>query len=222
MNAPSAARHAWGSRDLEGYVLTLASEPLQAGEPGTVEVLNRHELLISAPRPGCFSGSMGKLLLGLTRSGTSLQPQTVFHGDAFDATVVEADAEGVTKIKFTFPKPLDSGQYRFYISSPVRPAQQLVFDPAASPLPPEDADLFARAISPDPTARREARQRISRVAGGLAVALASPIQAALAADRQVAIAHNAEPRGDMVAIHPCIGPGEPNVTVARAEPPDPF
>jgi hypothetical protein len=127
MNAPSAARHAWGTRDLEGYVLTFAPQTLRMTQPGSVEVLNHYELLVSVQGSGYFSGSTGRLLLDLTRAGAALPPQAVVHGEAFDASVVQADAAGVTKIKLTFPKPLDSDEYRFYVSSPTRPAQRLEF-----------------------------------------------------------------------------------------------
>ena len=130
MNAPAAARYSWGTPDLEGYVLTFAPQTLRMAQQGSVEMLNDHELLVSVQSPGYFSGSAGSLLLDLTRSGAALQPRAVVHGDAFDASVVQADAAGVTRIRFTFPKPLDSDEYCFYVSSPTESVQRLRFHTA--------------------------------------------------------------------------------------------
>ena len=145
MNAPSAARYAWGTPDLEGYVLTFSPQTLRMAQPGSVEVLNDHELLVSVQGPGYFSGSTGKLVLDLTRAGAALQPQTVVHGDAFDACVVQADPAGATRIRFTFPKPLDSDEYRFYVSSPTEPAQRLQFHRAGNVRSSDDSAGRAQA-----------------------------------------------------------------------------
>ncbi len=176
--APDALREAWGVDDLDGYVLTFAPHPLVMDSPSVVEQLNNHELLVSAPAPGYFSGLSGRMLLDGTRPGSPLLPGTVVKGDLFDTTVLEADNAGVRKLKFTFHERLDHPRYYFYVSSPERPAYRLRFDLTA---PDENADagLFARARSDDLLTCIPARMEIVRLARPVAVQTASSIQADL-------------------------------------------
>jgi hypothetical protein len=126
--APAAMRQGWGVNDVEGHVLTFAPSVLPAPGACTVEVLGPHELLVSMAPLGAFSGTSGRMVLDLTRRGKRLEAGETIQGAQFDVTVVEADAAGVRKVKFTFPRPLDSAAYRFYVSSPGRPAERLRFD----------------------------------------------------------------------------------------------
>jgi hypothetical protein len=126
--APVALRDLWHRPDVEGYVLTFAPHPLMMTSPSSVEVLNDHEFLVTAPTPGYFSGLSGRMLLDGMRPGHPLTPGLVVAGPEFNTTVVAADARGVTQLRFTFPHPLASSDYSFYVSSPQRPAYRLRFE----------------------------------------------------------------------------------------------
>jgi hypothetical protein len=126
--APAAARETWGKHDVEGCVLTFAPSVLRSQQPCAVNAIGPNELLVSMAAPGYFSGSSGKMLLDLTRRGRPLESGRRISGGEFDALVLDATPAGVTKIKFTFRRPLDSPEYHFYVSSPQRPALPLRFD----------------------------------------------------------------------------------------------
>jgi hypothetical protein len=93
--------------------------------------------------------------------------------------VLAGDEHGVTRLKFTFHRPLDSPDYYFYVASPLRPAYRLDFRRSAHEIEDTHAQLFAEAGSADPQVRRRARAEIAAVARPLAAQMASPIQAAL-------------------------------------------
>jgi len=137
--APVALREMWDRADLDGYVLTFAPHPLRMDPPGTVERVGDRELVVSMPAPGYFSGPGGKMLLDGTRPGEPLTPGVVVKGDLFDTTVLEADAAGVRKLRFTFHESLDTETYYLYVSSPNRPARRLRFDQPPADLAAETA-----------------------------------------------------------------------------------
>lgn len=173
--AAVAMREAWERPDLEAHVLTFSPHPLAMLERGTVEALNDHELLVSAPPPGYFTGMSGRMLIEGLRPGRPLRQGDVIPGELFDTSIVEADARGATKLRFTFRKPLSSPEYRFYVSSWVRPAWWRQFDRRPEPLSPEAAELFARARHADETVRREARRHLHNWALVLLMQDASPL-----------------------------------------------
>ena len=174
--ATAAMREAWGLDDLEGYVLTFAPHPLMMRKPCVVEPVGDRELIVSTEPPGYFSGLSGKMLLDGMRPGAPLTPGTLVPGELFDATVLAGDAQGITKLKFTFHRPLSSGDFYFYISSPVRPAYHLGFDATVTPASPSHEDMFERARAADPEVRRQAREQIVELARPLAIESGSIIQ----------------------------------------------
>ena len=125
--APVALREAWGLDRLDGYVLTFAPQPLMMREPSRIEQLNDRELLVSADEPGYFGGLAGRMLLDGMRPGHPLHAGTFVPGDEFDTTVVAAGDEGITKLRFSFHKPLASADYCFFVSTPERPAARVEF-----------------------------------------------------------------------------------------------
>jgi len=161
--------------DLDGYVLTFAPHPLMMRQSCVVEQLNEHEFTLTTGPPGYFSGRGGRMLLAGTRPGAPLTPGTVVPGPLFDATVLAADGRGVTKLKFSFHRPLDSPGYYFYVCSPQRPACRLRFGQEPRPPSAAEHELFAQARGGDVRARAE----IVRRALPVAVQTADPIQAAL-------------------------------------------
>jgi len=126
--APVALREAWGVKELEGYVLTFAPHPLVMCRPVHIERLNERELRLSTPEPGYFSGLAGRMLLDGMRCDGRLRSGMVIPGEEFDTTVVAGDENGVTELRFTFRRPLDSPEYRFFVSTPHRPAAPVRFD----------------------------------------------------------------------------------------------
>lgn len=171
-----AMREAWQIDDLEGYVLTFAPHPLMMKHRCVVEQVGERELLVSTEPPGYFSGLSGRMLRDGTRPNSSLTTGNVVPGDLFDTAVLAGDQRGVTKLKFTFHQPLDSGDFYFYVSSPQRPAHRLSFRPSARPLAKPHAEMFVRARHADPNVRRRAREQIVQLATPLAIQTASPIQ----------------------------------------------
>jgi len=140
--APVALREAWGLDRLEGHVLTFAPQPLMMREPSRVEQLNERELLVSADDPGYFGGLAGRMLLDGMRPGHPLHAGTFVPGDVFDTTVVAAGDDGITKLRFSFHKPLASADYCFFVSTPERPAARVEFagpGTVLTPPPPSEA-----------------------------------------------------------------------------------
>ncbi len=125
--AAVALREAWGLDDLEGYVLTFAPQPLMMDRPSVVQRVGPRELVVSTPPPGYFSGLSGRMLIDGMRPGQPLAAGMVIPGELFDTTILQADPRGVTRLKFTFKRPLDDPSYYFYVSTPARPACRLVF-----------------------------------------------------------------------------------------------
>ncbi|RMF79267.1 MAG: hypothetical protein D6744_09275 [Planctomycetota bacterium] len=131
--ATVAMREAWGVEDLEGYVLTYAPHPLVMDRSSTIRRVGPRELEVELPAPGYFSGLSGAMLIDGMRSGATLRTGDVVRGDEFDVTILEGDARGVTRLRFTFREPLDSPRYRFYRSSAERPGQRILFVDATGP-----------------------------------------------------------------------------------------
>lgn len=172
----AAMREAWGIDDLEGYVLTFAPHPLMMEHPCTVERVGECELVVTTEPPGYFAGLSGRMLREGMRPGSPLNTGTVVRGELFDTTVLEGDARGVTRLKFTFRQPLDSDDLYFYVSSRERPAFRLRFDAVDGPIGDEHERMFAEARGADPDVRRRARERIVQLGGPLAAQMGDPIQ----------------------------------------------
>lgn len=116
--------------DTTVHVLTYAPQPhamdrrtsLATGVTETrlttvVEQLDERRFTVAIQGQPYFSRLLGRFLLEAFRGkGTFAQGQE-FAGKAFDVKIVEADAEGVWKMMFTFPKPLNDPSYCFYLSS---------------------------------------------------------------------------------------------------------
>jgi len=177
--AAVAMREAWGIEDLEGYVLTFAPHPLMMRHPCVIERVGDNELIVSTEPPGYFSGLSGRMLRDGMRPDSPLAAGTIVRGDLFDTTVLAADEHGITKLKFTFRRPLDSDDFHFYLSSPERPAYRLRFGSAEQPIDQFVAEILERARADDSDVRRNAREQIVQLTKPLAIQRGSPIQADL-------------------------------------------
>ncbi|HKQ46838.1 MAG TPA: hypothetical protein VJZ71_02075 [Phycisphaerae bacterium] len=116
--------------DTTVHVLTYAPQPhaldrrtsLATGVDETrlttiVEQMDDRRFTVAIQGQPYFSRLLGRFLLEAFRGkGTFLQGQD-FAGKAFDVKIVEADVEGVWKMMFTFPRPLNDPSYCFYLTS---------------------------------------------------------------------------------------------------------
>lgn len=121
-----ALREAWQRDDITGHVLSFADNPLMMTEPSSIDVLNDHEFELSMKWGAYFSGLAGRMLLDGMRSSPLAVGRSIDRPE-FTATVLDADATGVRRLRFTFPKPLDSPDYFFFLTTPERPAARLQF-----------------------------------------------------------------------------------------------
>ena len=191
--AAVAMREAWGLDDLEGHVLTFAPDPLMMRQPCVVERTGERELTVSSSG-GYFSGVSGRMLLDGMRPGDPLRAGTVYPGEEFDTTVLEADERGVTRLRFRFKRPLDAPEYHFYVSSARRPAARLEFVASDTPTPAEQARLLERAAGGVPEARAAAWGELVALAAPVAELTCAPIQDLLRRPAARTPAHASEPR----------------------------
>jgi hypothetical protein len=186
IHAPLSMREHYGFQDLHGWVLTLADHQIMMRQPSTVDVINDHELLLTTPEPGFFSSIIGQYILEDTRPKNPLIEGSVVHTPHFDVTILEDNPLGYTRIKFSFSKPLNSPDYRFYLSSPQRAAYLLDFNPRPpAVLSADTRRRFEEARSPDPELRRRARRELAQQAGPITVQLGSHLQYYLAEDPEL-------------------------------------
>lgn len=143
--AAVAMRESWDLDDVEGYVLTYAPHPLVMDQDSLVEPLNDHEFVVRTAAPGYFAGLGGQMLRDGMRPGSPLTAGMTVPGDLFDATVLEGGEAGITALKFSFHRPLNSPDYYFFVGSPDRPAARLRFEDGHAGLAPEHAALFRDA-----------------------------------------------------------------------------
>ncbi len=181
--APVALRDAWGVDDLEGHILTVAPHPLMMQHASTVERINDYELVVSTDKPQYFSGVVGGMLIDGMRSGPPLSSGSVVPGEVFDTTIVDGNASGVRRLRFTFHDRLDNPKYRFYVSTPGRPAQRIRFDLKPTSLSPQLARWFDQARSADAPVAQEAWERIVQRVRPAARNLAAAIEVGLSRER---------------------------------------
>lgn len=136
------------------HVLTYAPQILEMDRRTTLEQVDEHSFTVAIEGQAYFSRLLGRFLLEAFRGKALFQPGEEIRGDAVNVTIVEADAEGVWKLKFTFPRPLHDPGYCFYLASEECGAARIRFRPmssqAARPVAskalasnPEDIDVFA-------------------------------------------------------------------------------
>lgn len=134
-----AMRESWGRDDVEGYVLTFAANPLMMQQTSRVTQTGPRELTVEIDGPGYFSGLSGRMLVDGMRDGRRFVGGERITSAEFDVEIVALAGDGaggsadggVSVLRFTFPRPLDSPDYFFYVSSPERPARRLRFGSAA-------------------------------------------------------------------------------------------
>ena len=120
-----AMREAWEQPELDAYVLSFAPHPLMMTQRTTVRAVDEHTLELATEPPGYFSGMSGAMLIDGMRGGVRLEAGQTLAGEVFDTTIVEATDAGVTRLRFRFHKPLESGAYLFFRSTPQDAARRL-------------------------------------------------------------------------------------------------
>lgn len=169
----------------------------------TVEQEDVHTFTLAIEGQPYFSRLLGRFLLEAFRGKERFATGQVVPGELFDTTIVAADAEGVSKLRFRFKRRLDDPAFCFYLVSKRCGAARIRFRDVGSeraPLrwqPPTlidaasmlegghaaAAELLFRAIQTgDKKTAGEAGALIRPVATYMAAALGAPQQAALDAD----------------------------------------
>ena len=82
-----------------------------------VEQIDDHRLTVAIEGQAYFSRLLGRFLLEGFGSGRPFVAGQEIAAKAFEAKILEADAQGVWKLMFTFPKPLADPDYCFYLTS---------------------------------------------------------------------------------------------------------
>lgn len=152
-----AMRESWHRDDVEGYVLTFAAHPLMMRQVSHVSRTGPGELTVTIDGNGYFSGLSGRMLIDGMRNGRRFTEGQRIATPEFDVVVVKlAPGGGVRELRFDFPRPLESPDYFFYVSSPQRPARRLRFDPgSATPEISAADDAAWRAAHADMLAERK-------------------------------------------------------------------
>jgi hypothetical protein len=175
------------------HMLTCAPYPLMMDRRTVVEQLDERSFSVSVEGQAWFSRLLGRFLLEAFRGPGRFAAGERITGRDFDVDVVEADEEGVRKLRFTFPRPLSDPRYCFYLTTQACGAARLRWatgdaDPMGrAPVPKPPADLavaaamleggHAEAAGPLFDARAEGPLR--PMLRYLTAALGSPLQAAL-------------------------------------------
>ncbi len=110
-----------GRRNLHGHVLTFSPWLLRMESPGSVEVPDRHTLIVRAPEDApFFEGVTGRTLLEamgireLPAEGVTLQED----GALFGVTARGVTPGGIRAFEFRFKGPLNSPNYHVFYGSP--------------------------------------------------------------------------------------------------------
>lgn len=170
---------AWGppAETIRCHALTYAPDLVQMDAPCVVEQLDDHRFTVSVSGERYFSGLLGRYLIDSVRDSGRLRRGDRVAGPLFDAEILDADAEGVRTLCFTFHRPLTDERYCFYLTTPDCPAARLRFRPMSDSAP----------VSPQPlpVGSAPSREAIARAASRLRAgdaAMANPLFAALQAD----------------------------------------
>ncbi|RIK62969.1 MAG: hypothetical protein DCC65_16645 [Planctomycetota bacterium] len=139
------------------HVLTYAPHILEMNQRTVLEQIDEHSFTVTIEGQAYFSRLLGRFLLEAFRGRDLFKPGDVIEADACRVTIVDADAQGVWKLQFTFPRPLQDPGYCFYLTTKVCGAARLRFGPA------RDGGVTARH---DP-ARIESLEDLDRHAGRL-------------------------------------------------------
>lgn len=120
--------------ELRGYVLTFAPRLLMGPPDCRVEQIDAFSFELSIQGERYFSGLLGRFLTDDMRQEGAFKEGEVVNGELFDVHILEADAQGVSRLRFDFRRPLSDDHFRFYVVSTDCGAARLQFAPP-SPSP---------------------------------------------------------------------------------------
>lgn len=185
------------------HVLTYAPDPVLIEQRITLEQVDEHSFTLAIEGQPWFSRLLGRFLIDAYRTSGRLTEGQVVRHEQFDVRVLEADDQGVRKLKFTFRKPLSDPAYCFYLATEHCAAARIRFssppvsavapimrpdeiDSAAARLDDGDAQAGARllraALSDKPELARRAASAVRPVADLIARAYGAPVMGLLERD----------------------------------------
>ena len=125
--AVTAIENETGLRNLRGHVLTFSPWVLQMEKAGTLDRTNDDRTLILTAPPGesYFGGVSGQTLLAAMGLPASFRAGDRIAGSLYDVTILEADGDGVRRLRFDFHRSLASPDYHLFYGSPIRFAYPL-------------------------------------------------------------------------------------------------
>lgn len=113
--------------DVDVSVLAYAPDPVMVEQRSVVEQLDANRFSLEIEGQPYFGRLLGRFLLEGFGGREQFATGEVIHGKKFDVEIARADAEGVWKLLFTFPKPLTDPSYCFYATTPDVAAGRLRF-----------------------------------------------------------------------------------------------
>lgn len=189
--------------DVNVHVLTWAPAPLAMDRPTVIEQVDDHSFTVGVQGQAYYSRLVGRFALEAFRGKETFQSGQEFDGKHFRVRILDANAEGVWKLLFTFPRPLADARYCFYAASAQCGAARFRFAAPGSSIKPipdlampindpieletaigefraglrrAAAAVFATAALGDEVSSASAAEALRYVARPMAVALCSPIQ----------------------------------------------
>lgn len=120
--------------DVNCHVLTWSPQALEMSERTILEQEDAYRFTISVEGQAYFSRFLGRFVLEAFRGKERFEAGQTFSAREFDVTILEADSEGVWKLRFTFRKPLSDPSYCFYLTSRVCGAARIHFSDTLSAL----------------------------------------------------------------------------------------
>lgn len=111
------------------HALLYSPDLVRADQPCVVRQLDRHSIEVSIEGEPYFSGLLGQFLIDGMRGAGPLRRGDRIQSDDFVVRILDADEDGVSRLTFTFPRPLDDDGYRFYFTTFESGATRLRFRP---------------------------------------------------------------------------------------------
>jgi hypothetical protein len=118
---------------VRAHVLTYAPQPIMPEQRVTIVPRSATSFSLAVEGQPYFSRLLGRFLLEGFGQGRQFRTGEIVTTDRFNVRIVAADAEGVRELEFSFPKPLDSPEYCFYLTTETCGAARLQFNVHAAP-----------------------------------------------------------------------------------------
>ncbi len=106
-----------GVSPLKGYVLTFSPEFPAITTDAHVQQVGKNKLRIWLEEQSYFAGLQGRSMLEASRREQPFQSGETFTTEDFEVQIIQADQQGVRELLFTFPRPLNSDTYHFFLAS---------------------------------------------------------------------------------------------------------